>query len=113
MKVSGWLGTVGGLIAFWLIHDEMAALLFWTGLGILIHAFSPWKELPLWELFLAAKRPFSISCAVILSGIFIFLAAHSVQKWFVRELFEPLGVLLVVLAIASLVAGALTWMAKR
>ena len=69
MKMFGWLGTIIGLMTFLLLHDEMAALLFWIGLGMLIHASSPWKELPLWELFLTAKRPFRLSFLLILSGV--------------------------------------------
>src|SRR5450759_3356686 len=113
MKMFGWLGTIAGLVMFLLLHDEMAALLFWIGLGMLIHASSPWKELPLWELFLTARRSFRLSFLLIVSGVLVFWTAHMAQGWFVRDLFEPLGALLLVLAIASLVAAALAWVAQR
>jgi hypothetical protein len=105
LKMFGWLGTVAGLIAFLLIHDEMAALLFWVGLGMLIHASSPWKEFPLWELFLTARRPFRLSFHVILAGGLVFSVAYIAESWFIRYLFESLGALLSVVGIAALVAA--------
>ena len=113
LKVFGWLGSVVGLIMFLLIQHEMAALLFWIGLGMLIHAYSPSKELPLWELFFTAKRPFRLSFLLILPGVLVFLTAHTAQGWFVRDLFEPLGALLLVLGIAAFVAATHAWAARR
>lgn len=109
----GWLGTIAGLMMFLLMHDEMAALLFWIGLGMLIHASSRWKELPLWELFLTATRPFRLSFFLILSGALIFWPAHLARIWLIRNLFEPLGVLVLVLAVAALVAATRAWAARR
>ena len=113
LSAFGWFGTIVGLTVFLLIHDEMAAMLFWIGLGMLAHASSPRKELPLWEVFVTARRPFRFSLLLILTGALIFWPAHLVQSWFVRDLFEPLGALLVMLAIASLVAATLAWVAQR
>ena len=113
MKLFGWLGLIGGLTTFLFLRDEMAALLFWIGLGMLIHAHSPWKDFPLWESFRAAKRPFRLSPFSILSGGLVFWTAHMTQSWFIRDLFRPLGVLLTVLGIASLLAVVLPWAAQR
>jgi hypothetical protein len=113
LKIFGWLGAIGGLMAFLFLHDEMAALLFWIGLGMLLHASSPWKELPLWELFLTATRPFRLSFLLILSGTLIFLPAHLARIWLIRNLFEPLGVLVLVLAVAALMAATRAWVARR
>ena len=105
LEMFGWLGTIAGLVAFLLIRDEMAALLFWIGLGMLIHASSPWKEFPLWELFLTARRPFRLFLLLILAGGMVFSVAHMAESWFIRYLFEPLGALLLVVGIAALVAA--------
>ena len=113
MKIFGWLGTIAGLMTFLLIRDEMAALLFWIGLGMLIHGYSRWKDLPLWELFLTATRPFRLSFVLFFPGALVFWTARTAQSWSIRNLFEPLGVLLLLLAIASALAGARAWIAQR
>jgi hypothetical protein len=104
LKMFGWLGAIAGMLAFLLLYDEMAALLFWIGLGMLIHAYSPWKDEPLWECFLTAKYPFRLSFLLILPSVLIFWMAHRIEPWFVRDLFEPLAALLLVVGIAALVA---------
>lgn len=113
MKITGWLGIFFGLTTFLFLHDEMAALLFWTGLGMLIHAHSPWKDLPLWESFRMVKRPFSLSFFLILPGALIFWTARMAQSWFIQDLFEPLGVLLMVLGTTALLAAVFPWLAQQ
>src|SRR4051812_34896257 len=98
LKAFGWLGSIMGLTVFLLIHDEMAALLFWIGLGMLALASSRRKELSLWNVFATAKRPFMLSLVLSLTGVPLFWVAHMGQRWFVRNLFEPLGALVMMLA---------------
>ena len=111
LSAFGWFGTIVGLTVFLLIHDEMAALLFWIGLGMLAHASSPQKDLPLWNAFVTAKHPFVLSFVLVLIGAPLFWVAHMIQRWFVRDLFEPLGALVVTLAVASFVAAVFAWQA--
>ena len=112
LKTFGWLGTIAGLTTFLLINDEMAALLFWVGLGMLAHSTSRRAELSLWNVFATAKHPFRLSLLLLLIGAPLFWAAHLVQSRFVRNLFEPLGALLILLAIASFVAAILAWQSR-
>ena len=111
LNAFGWFGTIVGLTVFLLIHDEMAALLFWIGLGMLAHAFSPQKELPLWNVFVTAKHPFILSFVLALVGAPLFWVAHTSPRWFIQKLFEPLGALVMTLAIASFLAAAFAWQA--
>jgi len=113
LSAFGWFGATLGLTVFLLIHDEMAALLFWIGLGMLAHASSPRKELPLWNVFVTAKHPFVLAFVLALIGAPLFWVAHSIARWFVRDLFEPLGALVVTLAVASFIAAAFACQAEN
>ena len=112
LKTLGLLGTIGGPVGFLLIRDEMAALLLWIGLGMLAHSYSRQKEQPLWDVFITARRPFVLSFVLALIGAPLFWLAHSVQRLFVRNLFEPLGALLVTLSIAAFLAAIIAWQSR-
>ena len=113
LNTFGWVGTIAGLGAFFWLHEEMAALLFWIGLGMLIHASSRYKDLPLWEVFVEATHRFRLALLLLTVGALIFFTAHTLEGWYVHDLFEPLGALVSLLAVAMFLAGARISATKR